>query len=284
MPIKNYKPTTNARRLSSVQSFKDITKTEPEKALVIFRKQKSGRSMGKISVRHRGGGARRYVRVVDYRREKFDIPAKVVAVEYDPNRGARLLLLNYADGEKRYMLAPQGLNIGDSVVSTRGKGEVKIGNRLLLENIPVGMNVYDIELQPEKGGQLVHGAGGTAQLMAVEGRFATLKLPSGEVRMVAKECMATVGVVSNPDYGLIRWGKAGRTRHRGVRPTVRGKVMNPVDHPHGGGEGRNPIGLKHPKTPQGKPALGVKTRKSKSSDKMIVQRRPKGRFVGSSVK
>jgi len=283
MPIKIYKPTTNARRISSVQSFKDITRTEPEKSLVIFRKQKSGRSRGKIAVRHRGGGARRYVRVVDFRRDKFDIPAKVATIEYDPNRGARLALLYYTDGEKRYMLAPQGLNIGDMVVSTRGKGEIKIGNRLSLENIPVGISVYDIELEPGKGGQLAHGAGATVQIMAVEGNRATLKLPSGEMRMVAKECLATVGAVSNPDYSLVRWGKAGRTRHRGVRPTVRGKVMNPVDHPHGGGEGRNSIGLKHPKTPQGKPALGVKTRKKQASDKMIVQRRPKGRFVGSSV-
>jgi large subunit ribosomal protein L2 len=283
MPIKNYKPTTNARRLSSVQSFKDITKSEPEKSLVVFRKQKSGRSLGKITVRHRGGGARRYVRVIDFRRDKFDTPAKVMAIEYDPNRGARLALLQYVDGEKRYILAPQGLEVGAMIVSTKGRGEVKVGNRLPLENIPVGFNVYDIELEPGKGGQMARGAGATVQLLAVEGGFATLKLPSGETRLVAKECLATVGAVSNPDYGLIRWGKAGRTRHRGIRPTVRGKVMNPVDHPHGGGEGRNPIGLKHPKTPQGKPALGVKTRKKKASDKMIVQRRPKGRFVGSAV-
>lgn len=283
MPVKSYRSTTNARRISSVQTFKDITKKEPEKTLVVFRKQKSGRSFGKIAVRHRGGGARRYTRLVDFRREKFEVPAKVLAIEYDPNRGSRLLLLQYFDGEKRYILAPQGLAVGDTVVSTKGKGEIKIGNRLPLENIPVGINVHDVELEPGKGGQLVRGAGATAQIAAVEGKMATLKLPSGEMRMVAKECLATVGIVSNPDYGLIRWGKAGRTRHRGIRPTVRGKVMNPVDHPHGGGEGRNSIGLKHPKTPQGKPALGVKTRKKKFSDKMIVQRRPKGRFVGSSI-
>jgi len=284
MSVKSYRPTTNARRISSVQTFKDITKKEPEKSLVSFRKQKSGRSLGKITVRHRGGGARRYTRLVDFRRDKFDMPAKVVAVEYDPNRGARILLLQYLDGEKRYILAPQGLNVGDSIISTKGKEEIKIGNRMPLENIPVGINVYDVEMEPGKGGQMVRGAGATAQIMAVEGRNATLKLPSGEMRMVAKECSATIGEVSNPDYGLVRWGKAGRTRHRGFRPTVRGKVMNPVDHPHGGGEGRNSIGLKNPKTPQGKPALGVKTRKKKFSDKMIVQRRPKGRFVGSSVK
>jgi large subunit ribosomal protein L2 len=283
MPVKNYRPTTNARRISSVQTFKDITKKEPEKSLVFFRKQKSGRSMGKITVRHRGGGARRFVRSVDFRRDKFDIPAKVMAVEYDPNRGARLLLLQYVDGEKRYILAPQDLKVGDAVVSTKGQGEIKIGNRMPLEKIPVGINVHDVELEAGKGGQMVRGAGAMAQIVAVEGNMATLKLPSGEVRMVAKECLATVGAVSNQDYGLIRWGKAGRTRHRGIRPTVRGKVMNPVDHPHGGGEGRNSIGLKNPKTPQGKPALGVKTRKKKFSDKLIVQRRPKGRFVGSSV-
>lgn len=283
MSVKKYNPTTNARRISSVQSFKDLTKFEPEKSLVIIKKKKAGRSHGKIAVRHQGGGEKRFLRIVDMRREKFDIPAKVIAVEYDPNRGARLLLLQYKDGEKRYILAPQGLNLGDDIVSTRSRGEIKVGNRLPLEYIPVGLNVHSIEFEPGKGGQIVHGAGTTAQLMAVEGEKATLKLPSGEVRMFAKESMATIGVVSNPDYGLVRWGKAGRSRHRGIRPTVRGKVMNPVDHPHGGGEGRNPIGLKHPKTPQGKPALGVKTRKKKISDRMIVKRRPKGRFVGSSV-
>lgn len=284
MPIKNYKPTGNGRRISSVQSFADITKSEPEKSLIVFRKQKAGRSGGKISVRHRGGGAKRFSRVVDARREKFDVPAKVAAIEYDPNRGARLILLQYNDGERRYILAPQGLKVGDVVVSTRNQAEIKIGNRLPLEKIPVGISVCDIELETGKGGQIVRGAGATAQLLAVEGNFATLKLPSGETRMVAKDCAATVGQISNPDYGLIRWGKAGRTRYRGIRPTVRGKAMNPVDHPHGGGEGRNPIGLKNPKTPQGKPALGVKTRRRKASDKLIVQRRPKGRFVGSSAK
>ncbi|HBR80487.1 MAG: 50S ribosomal protein L2 [Candidatus Uhrbacteria bacterium GW2011_GWE2_45_35] len=282
MPIKKYRPISNSCRISSVQTFKDITKTKPEKSLVVFRKQKSGRSCGKITVRHRGGGARRCTRIVDSLRERFDIPAKIVAVEYDPNRGARLLLIQYIDGEKRYILAPQGVEVGDMVVSTRGKGEIKNGNRMPLENIPVGVNVHDVEMQPGKGGQLVRGAGTTAQLMAIEGDYATLKLPSGEVRMILKVCEATVGSVSNPDYGLVRWGKAGRTRHRGIRPTVRGKAMNPVDHPHGGGEGRSPIGLKHPKTPQGKPALGVKTRRKKTSDKLIIKRRPKGLFVGTS--
>ena len=281
MPVRKYNPTTNARRLSSVDTFEDVTKHTPEKKLTIAKKQQAGRSHGKIAVRHRGGGAKRSIRVVDFRRDKFNIPAKVVAIEYDPGRGGRLALLQYADGEKRYILAPHGLTVGATIVSSREKGDVKDGNRFRLENIPVGMTVHDVELVAGKGGQLVRGAGLGAQLMAVEGAFATLKLPSGEMRMVPKECMATAGTVSNPDRRLIRWGKAGRTRHRGIRPTVRGKAMNPVDHPHGGGEGRNSIGLKHPKTPQGKPALGVKTRRKQGSDRLIIQRRPKGRFVGA---
>ncbi len=283
MPVKRYKPTSAGRRISSVQSFSDITKTEPEKKLLKIKKMFAGRTGGKISVRHQGGGEARYIREVDFRRDKFDVPATVAAVEYDPNRGARLLLLQYRDGEKRYMLAPLDMKVGDTVISTKTKGEIKVGNRMPLENIPVGMNVHSIEIEPGKGGQMVHGAGAMAQLMAVEGSFATVKLPSGEMRMIPRECAATIGQVSNPDYRLVRWGKAGRSRHRGIRPAVRGKVMNPVDHPHGGGEGRNSIGLKHPKTPSGKPALGVKTRKHKSSDKLIVQRRPPGRFVGTSL-
>ncbi len=281
MSVRKYNPTTNARRISSVDSFEDVTKFEPEKKLTIAKKQMAGRSHGKIAVRHRGGGAKRRIRVVDFRRDKYDVPAKVTAIEYDPGRGARLALLQYADGEKRYMVAPLGLKVGATVISSQQKGDVQDGNRFRLENIPVGMNVHDVEIQAGKGGQLVRGAGVGAQLMAVEGSFATLKLPSGEMRQVPKECMATIGQVSNPDRRLIRWGKAGRTRHRGIRPTVRGKAMNPVDHPHGGGEGRNSIGLKHPKTPQGKPALGVKTRRKKASDQLIIQRRPKGRFVGA---
>ncbi len=281
MPVRKYNPTTNARRISSVDSFEDVTKFSPEKKLTIAKKQQAGRSHGKIAVRHRGGGAKRRIRLVDSRRDKFDVPAKVVAIEYDPGRGGRLALLQYADGEKRYMLAPFGLTVGVSVISSRKKGDMKDGNRFPLEHIPVGMTVHDVELIAGKGGQLVRGAGLGAQLMAVEGSYATLKLPSGEMRMVSKECMATIGSVSNPDRRLIRWGKAGRTRHRGIRPTVRGMAMNPVDHPHGGGEGRNSIGLKHPKTPQGKPALGVKTRRKQGSDRLIIQRRPKGRFVGA---
>jgi large subunit ribosomal protein L2 len=281
MPVRKYNPTTNARRISSVDSFEDVTKFDPEKALTVAKKQVAGRSGGKIAVRHRGGGAKRRIRVVDFKRDKYDVPAKVVAIEYDPGRGARLALLQYADGERRYMVAPLGLKVGATVVSSQQKGDVRDGNRFRLENIPVGMSVHDVEILPGKGGQLVRGAGVGAQLMAVEGSFATLKLPSGEMRQVPRECMGTIGQVSNPDRRLIRWGKAGRTRHRGIRPTVRGKVMNPVDHPHGGGEGRNSIGLKNPKTPQGKPALGVKTRRKKASDQLIIQSRPKGRFVGA---
>jgi large subunit ribosomal protein L2 len=281
MAVKSYKPTTNARRISSVDAFDDLTRFKPHRKLTIHRKKFAGRSCGKISVRHRGGGANRRTRLIDFKRDKFGIPAKVASIEYDPNRGARLVLLHYVDGEKRYMIAPFGLHVGDQVISSKEKGDIKTGNRFQLQHIPVGIMVSDIELQPGKGAQLVRGAGTNAQLMAVEGAYATIKLPSGETRMLLKGCMATIGQVSNPDRRLIRWGKAGRTRHRGIRPTVRGKAMNPVDHPHGGGEGRNSIGLKRPKTPTGKPALGVKTRRKQASDKLITQRRKKGRFVGS---
>jgi len=276
MTIKIYRPTTNARRNSSVQDFSDITRTTPEKSLIVAKHQKAGRnSYGRITVRHRGAGNKRYIRQVDFRREKYDIPAKIDSIEYDPNRGARLALLVYADGEKRYIIAPQGVKVGDVVLSTKTqKIEVVPGNRVPLEHLPVGIFVHSVELQPGKGGQIGHGAGASIQIMAIEGQYATLKLPSGEVRMVPKSCSATVGAVSNPDWRLIRWGKAGRTRHRNIRPTVRGKVMNPVDHPHGGGEGRNPIGLKRPKTPWGRPALGVKTRKRKhQTNTLIIQRR-----------
>ncbi len=280
MPVKRYKPTTPGRRISSVDTFEDVTSTKPVKKLTKTRKKFAGRTKGKITVRHRGGGAKQRIRLIDFKRTKFDIPATVATIEYDPNRGARIALLNYADGEKRYMIAPVGLKVGDKVVSTQKKGDVKVGNRFQLQNIPIGMQIYDIELKPGKGGQIVRGAGTMAQLMAVDGPYATIKLPSGEVRMVPRTCMATIGQTSNPDRRLIRWGKAGRTRHRGFRPTVRGKAMNPVDHPHGGGEGANPIGLKRPKTPTGKPALGVKTRRKGASDKLIIKRRKKGRFVG----
>lgn len=280
MPVKRYNPITAGRRISSVDTFEDITKTTPEKSLTSLRKKHAGRSGGKITVRHRGGGARRRVREIDFKRDKFDVPAKVAAIEYDPNRGARIALLNYFDGEKRYMLAPVGLKVGQVITSSHIRGDIQIGNRYKLEHIPIGTQICSVELQPGKGGQLARGAGAGVQLMAIEGAHATLKLPSGEVRLVLKQCMATVGQVSNPDYRLIRWGKAGRTRHRGIKPTVRGKAMNPVDHPHGGGEGANSIGLKNPKTPSGKPALGVKTRRRQASDRLIVKRRPRGRFVG----
>ncbi|HBK34845.1 MAG: 50S ribosomal protein L2 [Candidatus Uhrbacteria bacterium GW2011_GWE2_40_58] len=280
MPVKRYKPTTAGRRISSVDTFEDITTSKPEKKLTKILKKYSGRSKGKITVRHRGGGTRRRWREIDFKRDKYDIPAKVVSIEYDPNRGGRIALLHYADGEKRYMIAPHLLTVGDKVISSLKRQDVKIGNCFPIEEIPIGTEIYNIEMTPGKGSQLVRGAGAMAQIMAVEGAYATVKLPSGEVRMVLKRCMATIGQVSNPDYRLIRWGKAGRTRHRGIKPTVRGKAMNPVDHPHGGGEGSNGIGLKHPKTPTGKPALGVKTRGKCASDKFILQRRKKGRFVG----
>ncbi|MFH1404486.1 MAG: 50S ribosomal protein L2 [Patescibacteria group bacterium] len=280
MGVKKYKPTTPGRRISSVDDFSDITKTTPHKKLTIKRKQFAGRTKGKITVRHKGGGAKRRIRLIDSKRTKYDIPANVLSIEYDPNRGSRIALLCYKDGEKTYIIAPNELKVGDTVVSSLTRGEIQIGYRYPLDQIPVGISVHDIELKPGKGGQIVRSAGASSQIMAVEGKYATLKLPSGEVRMVLKTCMATIGQVSNPDYRLIRWGKAGRIRHLGIRPTVRGKAMNPVDHPHGGGEGKHPIGMKHPKTPSGKPALGVKTRRSKGSDKLIIKRRKKGRFVG----
>ncbi|KKW33341.1 MAG: 50S ribosomal protein L2 [Candidatus Uhrbacteria bacterium GW2011_GWA2_53_10] len=283
MPIKRYNPTSPGRRISSVDTFEDITKGKPEKSLTIPRKQMAGRTGGKITVRHRGGGVKRRIRLVDFKREIYNIPAKVMAIEYDPSRGGRIALLFYKNGKKGYMLAPLGLTVGSTVVSSKQKGEIQTGNRFPLEHIPVGIVVHDVELHPGMGGQLGRGAGAAIQLMAVEGPYATLKLPSGEMRMVLKQCFATIGQVSNPDRRLIRWGKAGRMRHRGFRPSVRGKAMNPVDHPHGGGEGHNPIGLKHPKTPQGKPAFGVKTRRKQASDDLIITRRPKGPFVGSGA-
>lgn len=278
MGIKVYKPTTAGRRKSSVDDFSDVTAIGGEKSLKVINKRKGGRnSSGKITVRHRGGGAKRFYRIIDFKRNKYDIPAKVVSIEYDPNRNARIALLCYADGEKSYIIAPVGLKTGDKVISSRkDEIEIKPGNASTLERIPVGTFVYNIELKPEKGGELVRAAGLGALLMGIEGTYAQIKLPSSEIRLVRKECLAVIGHVSNPDYRLIRWGKAGRTRHLGFRPTVRGKAMNPCDHPHGGGEGRNPIGLKYPKTPWGKHALGVKTRNTKkASSKLIIHRRKK---------
>jgi large subunit ribosomal protein L2 len=278
MAIKKYKPLTPARRKSSVDDFSDLTSKKPEKKLLKSKKRTGGRNVtGRITVRHRGGGAKRNIRLIDFKRDKFDIPAKVKTIEYDPNRNARIALVIYKDGEKCYIVAPKELKVGQEIISSKDKKiKIQAGNTMPLKNIPEGSMIYNIELTPGKGGQLARGSGASAQLMAIEGSYATIKLPSGEVRKINKDCLATLGSVSNSEYITIRWGKAGRKRHKGVRPTVRGKVMNPVDHPHGGGEGRQPIGLKYPKTPWGKNALGVKTRKPKKySDKLIIQRRKK---------
>ena len=276
MTIKLHKPTTPGRRKSSVQDFSDITTNKPEKSLLIHLKKKSGRNnTGKITVRHQAGGAKKMYRVVDFKRDIFDVEAEVKTIEYDPNRGARIMLVEYVGGKKAYFLAPNGVKVGDKVLSSQNKIEAKVGNRMPLEHIPVGLFVHNIELTPGKGGQIIRGAGNAAQLQVIEGNYAQIKLPSGEVRNILKSCFATIGQVSNPDYSLVRWGKAGRMRHRGIKPTVKGKNMNPVDHPHGGGEGHNPIGLKSgPKTKWGKLARGVKSRKpSKWSNKFIVQKR-----------
>ena len=276
MPIKVYKPTTPARRKTSVLINKDLSKNRPQKALTKTRKQKAGRNnQGRISVRHKGGGAKRQIRIIDFRRIKFDMVAKVETVEYDPNRNANIALVVYIDGARNYILAPDGMKAGDKVISSEKKIDIKLGNRLVLSNIPTGTTVYNVEMTPGKGGQMARSAGNGLTLMAVYDGKAQLKMPSNEIRVVSEKCMASIGTPSNPEYRNIRFGKAGRKRHMGVRPTVRGKVMNPVDHPHGGGEGSNPIGMKHPKTYKGKPAYGVKTRKkNKSTDKMIVRRRP----------
>lgn len=277
MPVKIYKPTSPGRRRSSVSSFAELTRREPEVSLVVGLKKHGGRgSQGKITVRHRGGGVARLYRMVDFtQRDKVDIPAAVRAIEYDPNRSAYLALLQYKDGEKRYIIAPSTLKVGDTIVATRGKAEVKAGNRMPLGEIPAGVIVYNVELFPGGGGKIVRSAGSGATILATEGTTTIVKLPSGEVRRFPRANLATIGAVSNPDWQNIRWGKAGRMRMRGWRPTVRGKAMNPVDHPHGGGEGSHPIGLrKGPKTPWGKLARGVKTRKrGKWSDKYIIERR-----------
>ena len=273
MGIKKYTAYTPSRRNMTGSDFSEITKKTPEKSLVESIKKNAGRNnQGKITVRHHGGGNRRKYRLVDFRRIKDGIPAKVIGIEYDPNRTANIALICYADGEKSYILAPQGLTDGMTVMNGE-KAEIRVGNCLPLSAIPVGTQVHNIELHPGKGGQLVRSAGAAAQLMAKEGKYATLRLPSGEMRMVPLECRATIGVIGNIDHNLINYGKAGRKRHMGIRPTVRGSVMNPNDHPHGGGEGKAPIGRPGPSTPWGKPALGYKTRKKKASDKLIVRRR-----------
>jgi len=278
MGIKKVKPTTAGRRQATFDDFFDITKTKPEKNLIIIKKRMGGRNaQGKITVRHRGGGAKRYIRLVDFKRDKFDIPAKVASIEYDPNRGARIALLNYRDGAKRYIVAPVDLVVGEEVLASKNQIEIKRGNAMPVKYIPAGVAVYNLELEPSQGGRIARGAGNSVSVMGVEGKYAQIKMPSGEIRLVSKECLCTIGQVSNPDKRHIKLGSAGRSRHLGIRPTVRGKAMNPVDHPHGGGEGNQPIGLKHPKTPWGKPALGVKTRKHRYSDKFIIKRRGRGR-------
>ena len=276
MPVKKYKPTTPGRRGASVQDFSDITQKRPEKSLTKILKKNSGRNnSGRITVRHRGGGTKKLYRMVDFKRFTFDVVATVESVEYDPNRGARIVLVTLADNTKAYYLAGRGQKVGDVVMSSQSKIEAVPGNRMPLEHIPVGLFVYNVELSPMTGGSIVRGAGTSAQLQTIEGKFAQLKFPSGEVRLVPKSCLATIGTVSNPEYNLVRYGKAGRMRKKGWRPTVKGRAMNPVDHPHGGGEGKTSTGLKGgPKTPWGKKAMGVRTRnKAKASSKLILRRR-----------
>lgn len=275
--LKVYKPTSPGRRGMSVSAFEEITRTSPEKSLLQPLKKSAGRNFrGKITVRHRGGGHKRRYRVIDFKRDKFGIPGRVAAIEYDPNRSARIALVVYADGEKRYIIAPLGLKVGDTVMSGPD-AEARVGSALPLMNIPVGTTIHNIELYRGRGGQLVRAAGTSAQLLAKEGKYAHVRLPSGEVRLIDVQCMATVGQVGNTDHGNISLGKAGRKRWLGFRPTVRGSAMDPNSHPHGGGEGRSPIGMPGPKSPWGKPTLGYKTRKNKATDKWIVRRRGKKR-------
>jgi large subunit ribosomal protein L2 len=274
MGIKRYKPTSPARRLMTVSTFEEITATKPEKSLLVIKKNKAGRNnQGRITVRHQGGGHKRFYRIIDFKRNKLGIPGRVATIEYDPNRSARIALIVYADGEKRYILAPLGLKVGDTIMSGSG-AEIRVGNALPLRNIPLGTQIHNIEMQLGRGGQMVRSAGNAAQLMARDDEYAQVRLPSGEVRRVRVECMATIGQLGNVDHENIRVGKAGRNRHLGIRPTVRGSVMNPRDHPHGGGEGRAPRGGQ-PQTPWGKPAQGYRTRNNKRTDNMIVRRRYK---------
>ena len=273
MAIRNYKPTTPGRRKMSTLINEEITKSTPEKSLTVTLPKKSGRNnQGKITVRHQGGGVKRKYRIIDFRRNKHDIPGKVASIEYDPNRTANIALINYADGEKRYIIAPKNLKVEDKIIAGENV-DIKIGNALPLMNIPVGTLVHNIELRPGKGGELARSAGSSAQILGREDGYVMLRLSSGEQRKVLGTCMATIGEVGNEDSSLVKLGKAGRKRHMGIRPTVRGSVMNPNDHPHGGGEGRAPVGRKAPVTPWGKPALGQKTRKKKQSDKLLMRRR-----------
>jgi len=275
MAIKKYKPVTPGQRGMTGYTFEEITKSKPERNLLLPLRRKGGRNAyGRVTVRHRGGGSRRFIRIVDFKRDKHGIPAKVAAIEYDPNRTARLALLQYADGEKRYIIAPLGLKVGDSIMSG-AQAEIRPGNSLPLASIPVGTMLHNIELKEGKGGQMVRSAGESAQLLAKEGEYAQIRLPSGEVRLVRQGCFATIGQVGNTDHSNIKLGKAGRKRHLGIRPTVRGTAMSPRDHPHGGGEGRQPTGMPGPKSPWGKPTRGYKTRRNKQTDKYIVRRRSK---------
>lgn len=278
MGIKKSKPTTPGRRQATYDDFSDITKSKPEKSLIKVGKKSAGRNnTGKITIRHRGGGAKRNIRIIDFKRNKFDVPGKVASIEYDPNRGARIALINYLDGEKRYIISPDGLKVGTIILNSNKKIEISTGNAMPIKHIPAGVAVYNVEILPGMGGKLARGAGNSIYVMGVEGKYAQIKLPSGEIRLVKKECLCTIGQVSNADKRLIKLGSAGRNRRLGIRPTVRGTAMNPVDHPHGGGEGNQSIGMKHPKTKWGKPALGVKTRRKRSSNKLILKRRGKNR-------
>lgn len=277
MAVKKYKPTSPGRRHMSGHTFEEITKSTPEPSLLVTKRKRAGRNnQGRITVRHRGGGERRHIRKVDFKRKKHGIPATVATIEYDPNRTARLALLHYADGEKRYIIAPLGLYVGDKVLSGPN-AEVRPGNCLPLASIPLGTTIHNIELKEGRGGQMVRAAGTSAQLLGKEGAYAAIRLPSGEVRRVRQTCYATIGEVGNPDHSNIKLGKAGRKRHMGIRPTVRGSAMSPRDHPHGGGEGRSPIGMPGPKSPWGKPTLGKKTRRNKSTEKYIIRHRSKRR-------
>jgi large subunit ribosomal protein L2 len=277
MAIKKYKPVTPSLRGMTGYTFEEITKSKPERSLIVARTKHAGRnSYGRITVRHQGGGNRQQIRIVDFKRNKRDIQARVAAIEYDPNRTARLALLHYVDGEKRYILAPLDLKVGDMVTSST-QAEIRPGNCLPIANIPVGTLVHNIELQTGRGGQLVRAAGGAAQVLAKEGDYAQIRMPSGEVRLVRQACLATIGQVGNLDHSNVKLGKAGRKRHLGIRPAVRGSAMSPRDHPHGGGEGRQPIGMPGPKSPWGKPTLGYKTRRNKKTDQFIVRRRGKKR-------
>ncbi len=276
MGIKRYKPYTPSRRQMTVSDFAEITKKEPEKSLVVHIKKNSGRNnQGKITVRHKGGGYKKQYRIIDFKRNKDGIPARVASIEYDPNRTANIALLNYADGEKRYIISPVGLKVGEVLLSGP-EAEIKVGNALPMRNIPVGQEIHNLEMKPGQGGKLIRSAGNVAQLMAKDDKFATVRLASGEMRLLPVDCRATIGQVGNPEHELINIGKAGKKRHMGIKPTVRGSVMNPNDHPHGGGEGRSPIGRPAPSTPWGKPALGYKTRKGKKhSNKYIIHKRTK---------